>query len=150
MDGQVFALQPLGTEGQGIPGYQDAYSLFAPVVPVNFGLRLEINSKLSIAGEINYHYPFTDYIDDVSNTRIDYLTLLNSNGPVAARFSNPKIDPLEPREVNYKRGGQFNDVYYFATIHLSFRLTDRLDLGSDEKKKSGPRIRQRKVKCPEF
>ncbi|MFT4680253.1 MAG: opacity protein-like surface antigen [Granulosicoccus sp.] len=53
------ALQPLATEGV-------SYSLWNVSLPTGIGAKYNINCKWAIKGEINYHWTFTDYLDDVS------------------------------------------------------------------------------------
>lgn len=58
-------LQPLGTEGQGQPGYKKPYSLVTLAIPVGLGVRYKYNDDFTIAAELGYRYAFTDYLDDV-------------------------------------------------------------------------------------
>jgi hypothetical protein len=68
-NGREVELQPLGTEGQGLAGYEQKYNLIQLVVPVNMGVRLTPKSrKYSFSLDFNYNYTFTDYLDDVSTT----------------------------------------------------------------------------------
>ncbi len=58
-------LQPLGTEGQGQPGYAKPYSLVTVAIPVGIGIRYALNESFNLAAEIGYRYTFSDYLDDV-------------------------------------------------------------------------------------
>lgn len=58
-------LQPLGTEGQGQPGYAKPYSLVTMAIPVGVGVRYKYNDDFTIAFEAGYRYAFSDYLDDV-------------------------------------------------------------------------------------
>ena len=143
--GETYALQTLGTEGQGIPGYPESYKLWQPVVPLTGGIKFWLTDQVSIGGELSYQHLFTDYLDDVSNTEVDYRTLMENNGLVAARFSNPGIDPENPVEQTYRRGNQYPDVYYFAKIVFGVRFAGPRIFrpGSGYR-----RIKNSRVRCP--
>lgn len=63
-------LQPLGTEGQGLPQYpaKEKYSNIAFAFPVGAGIKYNLNEKWSMSVEISHRFTNTDYIDDVSTT----------------------------------------------------------------------------------
>jgi hypothetical protein len=66
-NGKEVELQPLGTEGQGLSGYNPKYRLVEIMIPVNTGLKVYLPSRrVSLALDFNYNHTFTDYIDDVS------------------------------------------------------------------------------------
>ena len=66
--GQWVALQPLGTEGQGLPGQPDKYSRFTFNIPYGFGIGKSIDRYTAVNFEMTMRMTFTDYIDDVSGT----------------------------------------------------------------------------------
>ena len=113
-------LRPLGTEGQGANGQSDHYRKFESVIPFGGGLKLQVNDQTTIMLELGFRYTFTDHLDDVSNASVDYLEVLENNGILAARLSNPNIDPFEPQAKTYRRGGKYNDWYYMSTISVGF------------------------------
>jgi hypothetical protein len=69
--GELVDLQPLGTEGQGRPGFGSTYSRFQIAFPVGLGIRYKINPKIDIGLEIAYRFTTTDYLDDVSGNYTD-------------------------------------------------------------------------------
>lgn len=69
------ALQPLATEGV-------SYSLWNVSLPTGFGGKYSINCNWVLKGEFNYHWTFTDYLDDVSG---DYPDAANQ----VAFYSDP-------------------------------------------------------------
>ncbi len=86
------ALQPLGTEGQYVPGggYAKAYSLWQPVVPVGLGVRYRFHCNWGVKLEAVYHITFTDYLDDVSTDYIDPAVLETSpHGLETVYYSDP-------------------------------------------------------------
>lgn len=64
--GQWVALQPIGTEGQGLPGGGDKYSRFTFTVPYGIGVGKSIDRYWAVNVELTMRMTFTDYIDDVS------------------------------------------------------------------------------------
>ncbi len=124
LDDEWIPLQPLGTEGQGLEGYPAPYGLTEFNVPLTLGVRLLFNDRFALGLELGGRKLFTDYLDDISGAQVRYGDVLDGNGPIAARFSNPLIDPTDEMAANetYKRGGEFNDWYYVGGITLSFLL----------------------------
>lgn len=64
-------LQPLGTEGQGLPGHRLRYSLIQPNFPVSLGIKYQYNEHWKFSLEYLHHFTLTDYIDDVSTDYVD-------------------------------------------------------------------------------
>ena len=60
-------LQPLGTEGQGRPGFAKPYSLIQLAIPIGIGVRYKINDRFDVGAELGFRITFTDYLDDVAN-----------------------------------------------------------------------------------
>jgi hypothetical protein len=65
--GQWVALQPIGTEGQGLPGQKDKYSRTTFTVPYGIGIGKSIDRYWAVNVELTLRATFTDYIDDVSD-----------------------------------------------------------------------------------
>lgn len=120
--GELVDLQPLGTEGQGIEGYDRAYSQLNPTLPVGLGIRFWLGDRISLLVEGSTRFLFTDYLDDVSNRPVVYQEILEGNGPVAAALSNPNIIPGSDEATQpYRRGDARNDSYYFLNLTLTYR-----------------------------
>lgn len=68
INGQWVELQPLGTEGQGLPEYPylDKYSRIAMCFPVGGGFRYLLSNDWVLGFEMACRFTTTDYIDDVS------------------------------------------------------------------------------------
>jgi len=125
---QVY-LQPLSTEGQGLPGYnQKPYSLTQLAIPFGGGIKYNISSSLRIALEIGLRKLFTDYLDDVSGSYADPSDLI-TKGQEAVDLSY-RGDELPNGNLNYpvkgfERGSpKYKDYYYFSGLHLSYALGD--------------------------
>lgn len=124
-DGSLVELQPLGTEGQGLPGYEDKYSRLQINFPVGAGIRFVLNDRWSIAFEMSGRKLMTDYLDDVSDTSINYRELYEGNGPIAAELSNPNL-PDEPVDVQYRRGSGAEDWYYTGLFMVSYNFGEAI------------------------
>jgi len=121
-DGDYVELQPLGTEGQGLPGYEAPYKLTQLALPVGLGIKFLLNETITLGLEFGGRKLFTDYLDDVGAAQVNYFELLEGNGELAALLSNPTLKDPSPDTADYRRGGKFNDWYYFGGATLSFRL----------------------------
>ncbi len=115
-------LQPLGTEGQGLPGYEEPYLLTQLMIPLGLGAKMTINNKITLGLEIGARKLFTDHFDDISGAEVNYRDILRGNGALAAQMSNKTIDPNTEVDVNYIRGGEANDWYFVSGLSIAFRL----------------------------
>ena len=123
LDGRWVALQPLGTEGQGISPARNKYSLTQICIPVGFGFRYFFNRHLGIGLEYGIRYTFTDYIDDVSKTYYDRQAILAANGPDAAALSDPSIVKNDKFISDQQRGDpRHNDSYMFAVFSIHYKI----------------------------
>jgi hypothetical protein len=124
------ALQPLGTEGQGLVEGRDKYSRIQLAIPLGIGFKYALTRNISIGAEFGARYTFTDYIDDVSSTYVDAAWLAEKD-PLAARMADKSIqtnddsDPLP--NVLYGPGNQrgesrYNDFYMFSLVTVSYKL----------------------------
>ena len=87
--GKWWALQPIGTEGQTLPGGKK-YSRLQGQVSTGLGFYYTFKRKWRIGWEFSVRKTFTDYLDDVSTRFID-PTLLDDgtpDGAVAAALAN--------------------------------------------------------------
>jgi hypothetical protein len=119
-------LQPLSTEGEGLPEYpgRKAYSLNQFCIPFGVGVKRRINSDLDIGFEVAFHKLFTDYLDDVSKSYVDYNILLKDKGPEAVQMAFRQLSGNVPHP-NYVRGNpKKNDTYYFAGLKLIYHFQD--------------------------
>lgn len=119
------ALQPLGTEGQYVPGggYAKAYSLWQPVVPVGLGVRYRFHCNWGVKLEAVYHVLFTDYLDDVSTDYIAKDILETSPGgeatyyysdPTGGVASSQRDTRGNPDQKDGFIDVSFSLIYYFG------------------------------------
>jgi hypothetical protein len=129
-DGQTYALQPLGTEGQFVLPTRDPYSLVQIAIPIGVGFSFKLTNEINLDVEVGWRRTFTDYMDDVSSTYVD-PNLFGSD--VAKQLSigtqayyldqtpEPGVQIFGPGD---QRGNpQDNDTYMFFAFNLSWKLT---------------------------
>jgi hypothetical protein len=86
-------LQPLGTEGQGQPGYAQPYSLVQVGIPLGLGVRYKINQRWDVSLEAGLRVTFTNYLDDVGGPYADP----NDLTPDAQAMANRTLEPTAAR-----------------------------------------------------
>lgn len=125
-DGEKVYLQPLNTEGQGLPEFPDRkpYKLTQFSIPFGAGIKFRITETFSISGEIGLRKTFTDYIDDVSSAHfVDTALLAAAYGPQSAAYSfrGDEIDP--PTSLSSRRGNpDKKDTYYTCLFKLTYNF----------------------------
>jgi len=128
-------LQPLGTEGQGLPGYADKYSLIQPNYTLGVGIKCNLSPSVSLAWEVSHHFTFTDYLDDVStaypNPSDFYSHYDAQHAQMAANLSvrSKEVDPSG--EYNFitstgqQRGSpKYKDSYLVSLITVGYKLSN--------------------------
>jgi len=144
-NGQNVELQPLGTEGQGLPGYEEKYSLTQISIPLGVGLKFRISERLSAGLEISSRFLFTDYLDDISGNYVAYEDLLSGNGSLAAALAKREgeytgIDTPYIEETGSKRGqSDVNDYFSTGMFTLSYHFNGSKVFGGKSK-----------TRCPSF
>lgn len=122
-NGQWVALQPLGTEGQGMD--KKRYPLTQVCIPFGLGLKFNLWRGACMTFEYGLRMTFTDYIDDVSGVYVDKAKIAKENGPIAAALSDRSLTPLgyNGSDTGYRRGNSNDkDWYSFFGVMLSFQL----------------------------
>ena len=125
-EGEWYALQPLGTEGQGLPGYQNKYQLTQFSIPMGFGIKYTHNDNWNLGFEFGMRKTFTDYLDDVSQYYPDLDELAHINGSIAAQLSwrtDEVIPDADPPSRGSPRGDPTDlDWYIFSGIFISYNF----------------------------
>jgi len=131
-NGTWIALQPLGTEGQGIPGYGDKYDLVQFSVPFGGGVKWKMNENIILSVDYGARKTFTDHLDDIS--RLEYVpaSILIQNGPDAVDLAyhadeiggRPYSDfeSANVRATDVRNLSQKKDWYYLIGIGGSYYL----------------------------
>ncbi len=102
LNGITYDLQPLGTEGQFIPGggYAAPYKLQSSSLTFGLGAFFRLNNNFQLRLEFAPQLTFTDYLDDVSTIYPDSSLLsATPNGNIAVLLSSrrPRGFPKEGR-----------------------------------------------------
>lgn len=120
-DGNWYALQPLGTEGQGIIPTREKYSRITMTIPIGIGMNYIIDRNFGIGFEFGAKYTFSDYLDDVSNTYVDPAIF---NDPMAAYFGSGTADPAWPGVGPGQQRGQnkYNDALMYLTLRVTYKI----------------------------
>lgn len=138
LNGEMWELQPLGTEGQGTTFYPDRqkYSLFNAAIPFGLGVKVNISNTFSLGLEWGMRYTFTDYLDDVSTTYADIDVVQAERGDIANALSNralirdtqtgefiPLNDQQRLEYTGRQRGNSTtNDWYSFVLLSFSMNI----------------------------
>lgn len=121
-NGETIALQPLGTEGQGVPGdSKNKYKRIALAIPIGGGLKMSFGNGWTIGGSLIGRLTTTDYIDDLSTDYADYNFLLRYNGEMAAYLSDRRDEYFGLNEGSFNdpskvRGGPDVKDYYITMM----------------------------------
>ena len=128
MAGQKVFLQPLSTEGQGLPGYSvKAYKLTQLAIPFGGGIKYAINDELRIGLEFGLRKLFTDHLDDLSTNYADANDLFNAKGALAVKMAYREDEvaggnPFYPTKGTQRGGEKVKDYYYTFGFHLTYKL----------------------------
>lgn len=123
-------LQPLGTEGQYLPQYEDRkYKLTQIVIPFGFGWKYSLTDYVNLGFEASARKTFTDYLDDCSTTYVDEAALKRRNGSIAVALHN-RTGEVSAEGYKYDEGDprgspDAKDWYYFAGFTISYSFIPR-------------------------
>ncbi|MGZ5282482.1 MAG: type IX secretion system protein PorG [Bacteroidia bacterium] len=129
-EGEYVRLQPLGTEGQGTTQFNDRekYSLTQVSIPFGMGLKHNFSGNWNVGLEAGLRKTFTDYIDDVSKTYVEYYILDQQGSELSPILADrtQEYDPTHNPENRTKleeRGNETTkDWYMFAGITVSYTI----------------------------
>lgn len=127
LNGQWYALQPLGTEGQGTDLYpnRNPYGRVSVNVPFGGGLKFKISKRFCTALEVGVRKTYTDYIDDVSKNYADPTAIRKEYGKAAAQLSDRSLEKGSP-QIDRQRGDPSKkDWYWFSGIQITYTLSKR-------------------------
>lgn len=120
LDGTVYFLQHLGTEGQGLDGERKHYSLTSFAIPFGIGFKVNIGRYVSFGAEWGMRYAFTDYLDDVGGNYYDNNKLRELRGDVIADLADRSAF-MHPQGM--ERGNTTTtDLYSFFGATLTFKI----------------------------
>lgn len=137
--GRKIYLQPLGTEGQGISGYNaKLYALNGFAIPFGGGIKVMLSDKIQLGFETGLRKLFTDYLDDVSGNFADPQDLLQARGQQAVdlAFRGDEVagsTQAYPPKGETRGSPRRKDYFYFTGLHLTFEIGDGLFSGRGKK-----------------
>lgn len=148
LNGQLYDLQPLGTEGQNLdalPG-RTPYKLNQFAIPFGIGFKYTLTETLNLGLEIGARKLFTDYIDDISLTYPGNEAFAVEGASLETiQLSNQGAGNLGNSVAGLARGDNNpNDWYFITGITISFNFLDN-GLAGGRKRSKGS-----KMGCPTF
>jgi hypothetical protein len=99
--GEWVSLQPLNTEGQGLPNYPDQpYNLINVNIPFGAGVKYQLDKNWDIGFEVGVRYTFSDYLDDVGGYFANKTDLMgiSSLSVAMGHRENEKIAAITGRD----------------------------------------------------
>ncbi len=126
-EGTWYNLRPLRTEGQGLEGGPEPYSLFTAVIPMGFRIGYEVNKEWSFGLELMHRITFTDYMDDVSGDYYNNDELRMQVGDLSAHFADPSLGEVRGQTAEGQQRGNpdNNDSYMFAHITATYTFNQK-------------------------
>lgn len=127
LDGQLFDLQPLGTEGQNLEEFQDRlpYELTQFAVPFGFGFKYALSEDINIGFEFGARRLFTDYVDDVSLTYPERELFNREEENVIAGLLSDRSLMNQGNNGGVGRGDtKVKDWYFISSFTISYNFAD--------------------------
>jgi hypothetical protein len=125
LNGETYALQPVGTEGQ----FDEAtglkpYSRFNFAIPVGGGFKYSFHPAWTLGVEVGVRKTFTDYLDDVSGVYPTNVFSFEVQRSVAEALSDRSGEVGEPIGYPGKQRGMSTkkDTYMFFGLSLSYTV----------------------------
>jgi hypothetical protein len=115
LNGNKYALRPLGTEGQPLG---QEYSSVSGGFVLGGGFKFDINRNISVNIDISTRFLFTDYLDDVSTVYPDLASLANSRGEIAAALADRSLVEGIGEEGRQRGDTKGNDKYTFVGVSI--------------------------------
>ncbi len=137
--GQLYELQPLGTEGQGTTAFPDKtpYKLTSWAIPFGFGLKWAVSHRVNVALEWGLRKTFTDYLDDVSSRYPDVELLSAEKSPVAAMLSVRMFEDWADQQgldISLGANGQPNNMPDYKAYLEKLKTASGSQRGNSEDK----------------
>ncbi len=127
LQGETVRLQPVGTEGQGLPGYDKKYTLTQLSLVGGGGIKIAFGTRWSLGMELGARKTFTDHLDDMGSPKYANLKELSEgNGLLAVQLAHRAWeirgdgDPTVTYPEGQHRAGPAKDWYYLGGITLGY------------------------------
>lgn len=124
LDGEMFSLQELGTEGQSNPDIsgKEKYKLNEFAIPIGLGFKYWVAGQWTVGMDVTYRKTRTDFLDDVNDAYVDDFIL----DPTAADLADQS--PELGNTLGFpdkQRGNRINnDDYLFGSLVITYTLKD--------------------------
>lgn len=121
-------LQPLGTEGQTIAGTgKTKYSLTSYSRVFGMCAEFDLGKRWALGLEMTPRKTWTDYLDDVSGTYVNYDEMVAAGNSLGAALSNRTgeylgTDPVKVATGTSRGRPDKNDWYTFIGFYVKFRI----------------------------
>ncbi len=125
-NGQKYALQPLGTEGQNTSAYSGRkYGTMAACFPLGIGIKYWVIGGVNITIEIADRLTTTDHIDDVSSTYVGSDQFKKNSVALALQDRSGEVTQGSTFGIAGKQRGNTAsmDQYIVAEFSVSFNFT---------------------------
>ena len=143
--GKVVALQPLGTEGQTILSTDNKpYSLIAISRTIGIAVEFDFTKKISIGIEAAPRKTYTDYLDDVSGSYINYDEMMAAGNYLGAQLSNRTGEYLGTENARVPTGTlrgnpKQNDWYTHFGFYIKYsfgriKISENTEIQEDKMK----------------
>lgn len=114
-----YTLQPIGTEGQGLPGSPKKYNRLQAIGIIGAGYKFRLSKKVYLGFEVGLRFTSTDYLDDVSTKYAD-KGALRANGkmsPILADRSAERYYDNNPYIAGNNNLTKSDDAYGYSSIN---------------------------------
>ncbi len=125
--GKWVALQPLGTEGQGLRVGTKLYPRYSYCIPMGITIRYPLNQSTALELELGFRKTFTDYIDDVSTSYYDNDSLRAARGDAAADLADRSLVDSPAGSASGDQRGDFTerDSYMFGVVTFNYKISKK-------------------------
>ena len=127
LNGKWYALQPLGTEGQGTKQFPSRkhYGRQGMNFPFGGGIKFKVAKRFCISLEAGMRRCWTDYLDDVSKTYADPSAIRTEYGKIAAQLSDRSLKKGTPGIGRQRGNATDKDWYWFSGIQITYTLSKK-------------------------
>lgn len=127
LNGEWYALQPLGTEGQGTEKYKNRkpYSRVGVNLPFGGGFKIKLTRRFSAVLEMGVRRCWTDYLDDTSKSYADPVSIRKEYGKIAVQLADRSLEKGDP-QIGRQRGNSTDkDWYWFGGVQVCYTLSKK-------------------------
>lgn len=131
--GKWIELQPLGTEGQLMASSgKKKYSLYNFSRPLGIIVEFDITKNFAFGMEVSPRKTWTDYLDDVSGSYVNYDEMVSAGNQTGAYLSNRMGEYLNTEPVRVPSGtsrgkSDKNDWYTHFGMYFKYTFIKNID-----------------------